>query len=363
VSNSVSILHIGESIKGGIASYLKTLEAGLSEDLLMDYLLPLEHMSDSFKSKGEMSFFCGRGRIQRLFCLFYSLIVCVNVKSYDVIHVHSTGAGLVCWIYFKIFSKRSILIYSSHGWSGLRGKDSRAKLIDRIIPGIFDLVIDISENEKRYSKVELGLPECKIRMIYNGSAIETVSKFEIEAVSRDKNEIRLLFVGRLDEQKGHDVAVKSFNLVSHLNIEFDIVGEAVVDLGSDTCSSGIKYHGWLDAEDLKVLYKAADYLVMPSRWEGFGLVAIEAMSCGLPVLHSNRGALGEVIGNADLMFDFDESGLNLAALISSLDNPSLDLRLRCVDRVRKELSCELFWEKMRGVYEEASSKSKTIGQE
>ncbi|MBT8424404.1 MAG: glycosyltransferase, partial [Silicimonas sp.] len=51
------------------------------------------------------------------------------------------------------------------------------------------------------------------------------------------------------------------------------------------------------------LFAGTDALVFPSLWEGFGLPAVEAMSCGVPVLASDRGSLPEVIGNAGLFFD------------------------------------------------------------
>jgi glycosyltransferase involved in cell wall biosynthesis len=56
--------------------------------------------------------------------------------------------------------------------------------------------------------------------------------------------------------------------------------------------------GFVAAEALPQWYRAADALVFPSLYEGFGLPAIEAMACGCPVLASTRGALGEVVGSA-----------------------------------------------------------------
>jgi glycosyltransferase involved in cell wall biosynthesis len=54
------------------------------------------------------------------------------------------------------------------------------------------------------------------------------------------------------------------------------------------------------------LYSAAEALVYPSYYEGFGLPALEAMACGLPVVTSCGSAFGEVVGDAGVLVDADE---------------------------------------------------------
>jgi len=64
--------------------------------------------------------------------------------------------------------------------------------------------------------------------------------------------------------------------------------------------------GFVDDEDLAVLYSAATLHVMPSRYEGFGLTVLEAMACGTPVVCSNTSSLPEVAGEAALLVPPDD---------------------------------------------------------
>lgn len=68
-------------------------------------------------------------------------------------------------------------------------------------------------------------------------------------------------------------------------------------------SAHVHFTGYIGDSELVELLSGAAALVFPSLWEGFGLPAIEAMSCAVPVLSSDRGSLPEVVGDAGLFFD------------------------------------------------------------
>jgi glycosyltransferase involved in cell wall biosynthesis len=79
----------------------------------------------------------------------------------------------------------------------------------------------------------------------------------------------------------------------------------------------VRFLGWIDAAELEGLYAAAACFVFPSLYEGFGLPVLEAMTRGVPVACSGRGALEEVAGDAALRFD-PESMPEIAAAIERL---------------------------------------------
>ncbi len=120
--------------------------------------------------------------------------------------------------------------------------------------------------------------------------------------------LRVLFPARFELRKGYDLALKlAFSLLANRAIQFDFVGNA---LNSDTIAkarkeSGIDvekltntaFHGEVDRASLDQLYLSADVVMMPSRFESFGLVAIEALSAGASVIGLKQAALSEVILN------------------------------------------------------------------
>ena len=71
--------------------------------------------------------------------------------------------------------------------------------------------------------------------------------------------------------------------------------------------------GYIDDEDLPVLYSNAEWFVYTSQYEGFGLPPLEAMQCGCPVVTSNNSSLPEVVGDAGIMIDWDSDEQHVEA--------------------------------------------------
>ena len=78
----------------------------------------------------------------------------------------------------------------------------------------------------------------------------------------------------------------------------------------------------LSDTDLAIFYAGAVAVLVPSRYEGFGLPALEAMACGAPVISSNASSLPEVVGDAGILFD----PLDTVAMMMSTLSFSTSLR-------------------------------------
>jgi len=234
-----------------------------------------------------------------------------NVK-FDVIHAHDWLVAPVS-ISSKHYLKAPLIstIHSTEvGRShGLHNPDSY--LIDGIewwLTYESKRVIVTSSSMKNEVEGHFRLPSWKIDVIPN--AIDA-SKYEITIdralVKRrfgiDPSERIILFVGRLVPQKGVEYLIMAAPkiLSEHPEARVVIVGDGwskdqLWNLAVSTgCQHKITFLGFLSDQDLIELTLSSDVLVVPSIYEPFGIVALEGMAAGVPVVASNTGGLAEII--------------------------------------------------------------------
>ncbi len=115
----------------------------------------------------------------------------------------------------------------------------------------------------------------------------------------------------------------------------------------------VRLTGFVPDAELVALYNGATALVLASLDEGFGLPAVEAMACGLPVVASRRGALPEVLGDAGLFFPATSAPALADALLRLLAEPGLGPQLAARGRARVQgLSWAATAERVMRVLEE-----------
>jgi glycogen synthase len=141
------------------------------------------------------------------------------------------------------------------------------------------------------------------------SSIETIpnqvdlAAFRHPASSAPPARPTLLFVGRLEHEKGVQTLLRALPLVARRIpwVRLRVVGRGsfAAELERLTAALGltgrVRFDGWVDAERLGELYGASDAVVIPSLYEPFGLVALEAMACGVPVIAADTGGLRELV--------------------------------------------------------------------
>jgi glycosyltransferase involved in cell wall biosynthesis len=122
----------------------------------------------------------------------------------------------------------------------------------------------------------------------------------------------LLFVGNIEPKKNLVALLQVFDRLraSHRDLRLVICGglrwrsrRFLQTLRSLRCRSDVVLTGYLPDEHVHALYHLAELFVFPSLTEGFGVPPLEAMASGTPVVASNGGALGEVLGSAALLVD------------------------------------------------------------
>jgi glycosyltransferase involved in cell wall biosynthesis len=214
----------------------------------------------------------------------------------DIVHAHSSIAGALVRILRN--PNRSSIVFCPHGWSVdmthtpyIRSMASR---IERWLARFPDRIVVISNHD--YGRaIELGLPPSKLRLIPNGID-RTVP--DVEPAPWEDDRIRVLFAGRFDHQKGVDVLLKAVTGIED-KVSVRLVGDfALGELAlPNPLPSCVERLGWLDRDGVAAQMKSCDVLVVPSRWEGFGLVAVEAMRLCKPVLASSVGGLKEILAD------------------------------------------------------------------
>ena len=328
----MKVLHISECIKGGIATYINELYQNkhISDDFIL--FAPSSHQEYLFKKISEDSnnkFFKRNSRdIKSL--LYFFIFIARNIKKVkpDIIHLHGTFAGFFVRLYYAVSFKRPVIIYCSHGWSFLMdiGKYKRKfyLLIERLLVFKTDAIINISNFEYDQS-LKLGFPSYKSIKITN-SINSIINKRNSRIIKYSKNKVNFLFVGRLDKQKGFDKLYKYFS--NNKDYVLHVVGDFVNSKNKKYPDlDNIISYGWIDACLIHNCYIDSDVVIIPSRWEGFGLVAIEAMKYSKPLIVSNRGALPEIVQNGTngFIFNFDNFNFSLSEKINCLNNLGLNL--------------------------------------
>jgi glycosyltransferase involved in cell wall biosynthesis len=160
-------------------------------------------------------------------------------------------------------------------------------------------IVTVSEASRREIERCFGIPEKEVRVVYNGTDADLFAPTPGQRIETD-----LLFVGRTeDRKKGIGTLLQAMALLPE-PITLKIIDGRIPDHG--LVPRLIEKYGiahrvvlerrWLELPELIAQYSTARAAVVPSHFEGFGFPASEAMSCGVPVVASDAGALPEVIG-------------------------------------------------------------------
>ena len=180
----------------------------------------------------------------------------------------------------------------------------------------------------------LGVPDDRISVCYNGAP-----DWAPRGAWPDRGHI--LFVGALAPRKNIGRLLDAYAMLLERHAKtcppLVLAGpptatspEWIERLEQPPFEDRVRCTGYLAPEALRSLYEDAAVLVLPSLHEGFGLPAVEAMTIGVPVVASNRGALPEVVGEAGLVVD----PLDPAAIADAIERLLADhpFAQACVER-------------------------------
>ena len=231
---------------------------------------------------------------------FLFTAACLKRFKPDIVHTHlwmADKCGILAAFFLNI-----IRISTIHSFELSMSK--KELLWNVIVNRISTKTIAVSETVKNLWVSKRRLIADKITIIYNCGGFTPAN--EISAKSVCSNNARILAVGRITPEKGFLHAVEAINLLhcEFPGITFDIYGPCFDADYSNQIKTSIKKYGLEHkikmhgpTDDPIKLFLSHDILLMPSYYEGFGMVAIEAMSCGIPIAASRIPVFEEILGN------------------------------------------------------------------
>lgn len=329
MSKSTTILHVCETAQGGVATYLNNFCRYTDSWSKNKLLVPAHHIEHIYSKETSIAFWSKkRGFFSLLSLCIVFLRVRASVKP-DVIVFHSTFSLLTLFL-SKCSLTRSKTVYIPHGWSLATVKNKHSmkawlyKTIEGSMCGLADVVINV------------GLADLQIaqKFSYFGThvlienAVPDIEEHESISVNDkfDHSALNVLFVGRFDHQKGIDILLRAYENMSKKrpDMVLHLVGDRVRGQNIKIPNIlSIKSYGWRNQSELNSLYKICDVLVVPSRWEGFGLVIPEALRAGTPVICSKASNLPDLIeeGKSGLSFELEVE--HLESLLVTINKEQL----------------------------------------
>jgi glycosyltransferase involved in cell wall biosynthesis len=151
----------------------------------------------------------------------------------------------------------------------------------------------------------LGIPETRIMVIYPSVIIKKPTEEDIHRV-KARYDIKMPFlfaIGKHEPRKNMERLAEAFTTLQEIDIELLIAGPR--GWGDTTIKENphIRQLGYVEEGDLPALYHLAHGFVFPSLYEGFGYPVAEALTLGIPVACSNNSSVGEIAGDAAILFD------------------------------------------------------------
>lgn len=239
----------------------------------------------------------------------FSLKGIVNIFKFiykqkiDIVHSNS---GILPCIIGKVFFNK-VCFETRHGLfytkKQLKNLSFKRKIVEYLKQYFVNYEIAISENDKKMMNKYFGIRNRKIKLIYNGIAMEDFIPFRKSSDYSNDNKLKLVNVGRMTFQKAQDVLLDSVNLLkkNYQNFSLTIIGEGkeknnllkYVKENSLENFVNIEYY----KEDIFDYLRNFDILILSSRFEGIPYIMLESMAIGLPVIVTDVGGISNVIKN------------------------------------------------------------------
>ena len=246
--------------------------------------------------------------------------------------------------------------------SGIRVAERRSRfrlVMDRWTDRFVTRHVCVSDAVATFSKTRGGLPLEKLTVIPNGVDAEhfrSAQAADLSGVGVPAGALTVLFVGRLEYQKGPDLLLRVAELLSRKlkHAHFVLVGAGAMEssLRDAAAVAGLDQHVHFVGRvpDVAGLMKAADCLVLPSRWEGMPNVVLEAMASGLPVAAAAVEGVSELLGQSERGLVVDVENPQALALAVERIAEDASFRAAATKSAQRLVSKQFTWDAVRDSY-------------
>ncbi|MBU0477434.1 glycosyltransferase [bacterium] len=238
------------------------------------------------------------------------LAALIRRMKIDIVHTHLYRANLAGRIAAKL-AVVPVIIANEHNIDSWKKFPQR--LSDRVLAGITNKIIAVSEAVKDFYVKKIGISEDKIITIYNGVDIPKFQTYVNINKKREEFGIKsddkvITTIGRLHQQKGHVCFLKAAQIIGkkNLNVKFLIVGDGPLkkqlrsmsedlEISKNVIFAGLR-------EDIPQILAMSDISVLTSLREGFSITILESMAAGKPVVVTDVGGNSEVVKHGETGF-------------------------------------------------------------
>lgn len=271
---------------------------------------------------------------------FYKFVLSENL-SYDILHCHYYLSGLAGILMQKKLNKRVPFFMTFHTLGLMKNLVARDELereentriqAELDLADKSDCIIASSKIDKEYLVYIYNVKDSKVKAVNPGvdtSLFRPLDKIKSKSlIQADKDHKIILFVGRIEPLKGIDVLLYAMKIFHEKNPKLRV---CLFVVGGDVSQkrslwtkelkkldeirkllnleTSVKFVGRKSQQKLPYYYNASEFVLMPSHYESFGMAALEAMACGVPVITTNVAGISGI-------FDKDHE-----KLITSANNP------------------------------------------
>ena len=227
------------------------------------------------------------------------------------------------------------------------------------VAGRLSHIITVSECAKKDIAREFAISESKFRVVPNG--VNMAYFYPVQNPSRPNNS--LIVTNSADTPlKGLRYLLEAVSIVRKKRpLTLTVIGEPKKDsvirklVGKLGVGDIVHFTGRISNDDFAGHYAAATIACVPSLYEGFGIPALEAMACGVPLISTSGGALPEVVGEAGIVVPPADADALANAITNLLDNPDYRNKLAQagLERVKSVFNWQRAAREVEGVYREA----------